>query len=273
MSEVAVRPRTGALFRLTLALQRRALLWWILAIVVTSLLFAAIYPSVRNSGASFQDYVDQMPEALKNVFGEDFTSPAGYLWSQLFSSIGPIVFLVYAIGAGARGIAGEEEAGSLDVLLSTPLRRGTVVRDKALAMIAGVTLLSAVLFISLALLGPPFDMSVETANLGVVHVLQALLAIGFGMIALAIGAATGRRGLALGITSAVAVLTYLLWALGSSVEALAVVEPLSPFRWFGEPQPVSHGTGWENVLILAAIPVVAYVIARVTFERRDLGSA
>jgi len=114
---------------------------------------------------------------------------------------------------------------------------------------------------------------VDAANLVEVHALQALLAVGFGMIALAIGAATGRRGLALGITSALAVLTYLVWALGSSVDALAPVEPLSPFRWFGEPQPVSNGTGWENVLVLVAIPVVAYVVARVTFERRDLGSA
>jgi ABC-2 type transport system permease protein len=272
VSEVAVRPSPGALLRLTLLIQRRALLWWMLAIAVTALLLAALYPSVRDSGASFQDYVDQMPEALKQIFGVDFTSPDGYLWSQLFSSIGPIAFLVYAIGAGARGIAGEEESGTLDVVLSTPLRRRTVVRDKALAMIAGVALLTIVLFVVLWVSGPPLDLTVGIEHLAAVHILQALLAIGFGMIALAIGAATGRRGLALGVTSAIAILSYLVWALGSTVDALAPVEPLSPFRWFGEPQPLADGTTWRNVVVLAAIPLFAYLVARVTFDRRDLGS-
>ncbi|MGZ8579275.1 MAG: ABC transporter permease subunit [Actinomycetota bacterium] len=273
MSTATTRPRPGAVLRLALVLQRRALLWWTLAIVLTALMFAAFYPSVRDSGEAFQDYLDQLPDAFKTIIGTDLTSPAGYLWSQLFSSIGPVVFLVYAIGAGARAIAGEEEAGSLDVLLSTPLRRSTVLRDKALAVVAGVALLTFVLYVSLVAMGPPFDMTVDITNMLVVHGLQALLAIGFGMIALAIGAATGRRSLALGATSAFAVLSYLVWALGPSVDALAKVQPLSPFRWFAEPQPLSNGTGWENVLVLTAIPLLAYVAARLTFERRDLGSA
>jgi ABC-2 type transport system permease protein len=272
MTSALARPRPASVLRVTLSQQRRALLWWAVAIALMALLFAVLYPSVRDSGDTFDEYLDQLPDAFKTILGEDLTSPAGYLWSQLFSSVGPIVYLVYSIGFGARAIAGEEEAGSLDLVLSTPLTRSTVLRDKALAMVAGTTLLSAVLFVSLALSGPPFDMTVPIGDLFVAHAMQALLAIAFGMIALAIGGATGARALAVGATSALAVLTYLVWAMAPSVDALGTVLPLSPFRWFADPQPVSNGTELVNVLVLSGIAVVAYVVAQVTFRRRDLAT-
>ena len=114
MSTTVARPRPGSVLRVTLAQHRRALLWWAIGIALMASMFAAFYPSVRDSGDTFDDYVlEQLPEAFENIIGTDLTSPAGYLWSQLFSSVGPVVFLVYAIGSGSRAIAGEEEAGSL----------------------------------------------------------------------------------------------------------------------------------------------------------------
>ncbi|HSL09767.1 MAG TPA: ABC transporter permease subunit [Actinomycetota bacterium] len=272
MSVEIARPDRLSVLRVNLAQQRRALVWWAIAIALMALLFAAVYPSVRDSGDTFDDYLEQLPDAFRSILGEDLTSPAGYLWSQLFSSMGPIVYLVYAIGAGARAIAGEEEAGSLDLVLATPLRRTVVLRDKALGLVSGTVLLSAVLFVALAILGPAFDMTVPLGDLLAAHAVQALLSLAFGMIALAIGAATGARALAIGVTSALAVLTYLLWALAPSVDALEPVLPLSPFRWFADPQPVAEGTELVNVVVLAAISAVAYAIGLVTFRERDLAT-
>jgi ABC-2 type transport system permease protein len=272
MSASATRTSAGSVLRVTLTQHRRALLWWAIAIALMALMFAAFYPSVRDSGATFDEYLDQLPDAFKTIIGTDLTSPAGYLWSQLFSSVGPVVFLVYAIGAGARAIAGEEEAGSLDLVLSTPVRRDIVLRDKALAMVTGTLGLSAVLLLVTAVVGPAFDMSIPFGDLATAHALQALVAIDFGAIALMIGAATGNRARAIGITSALAVAAYLVWAMASSVDWLEPLLPLSPFRWFADPQPVSDGTELVNVVVLVGIPVVAYAIALVAFRRRDLAT-
>jgi ABC-2 type transport system permease protein len=268
----AVAPRPVAVLRVWLAQHRRALTWWSVGVALTALLLAVLYPSVRDSGDAFDEYMKQLPEAFRTIFGEDLTSPEGYLWSQLFSSMGPILYLVYAIGAGARAVAGEEEAGSLDLVLSTPVTRALVLRDKALGLALGTTWLTAVLFVVIAVAGPPFDMSVDTANLLIAHGMQLLLALGFGAIALAIGAATGSRPLALGVTAAFAVVSYLVWALSAGVDVLDPVLPLSPFRWFADPQPLSHGTDPVNVAVLAAIPVVAYAVAHATFVRRDIAT-
>jgi ABC-2 type transport system permease protein len=68
---------------------------------------------------------------VRDLIGPDYTSPAGYLRAELFALLGPILYLVFAIGAGGRAVAGEEEVRSLDLLLSTPLTRTQIVRDKA----------------------------------------------------------------------------------------------------------------------------------------------
>ena len=66
----------------------------------------------------------RLSEALKAfiAFGGDldYVSGAGYLGSELFAFMVPLLLLIAAIGAGARAIAGEEERGTLDLLLANP---------------------------------------------------------------------------------------------------------------------------------------------------------
>ena len=101
---------------------------------------------------------------------------------------------MFAIGAGARAIAGEEEEGTLDLLLSTPIRRRQLLIDKIGAMVVTASALALVLFMTLWLVGPPFDLTVPAADLFEACLMLLLLGLSFGAIALAIGCATGRRG-------------------------------------------------------------------------------
>jgi ABC-2 type transport system permease protein len=259
-----------ALLRKTLRDQQRAFVAWGLGVAGIATMYAAFYPSVRRSAVDLQRYLEKLPEALKNLFGGDFTTPAGYLRSETFSALGPIIFLVFAIGAGARAIAGEEEGRTLDLLLSMPLRRRQVLFDKWLAMVATALGLGAVLGLTTGLIGPVFDLHIGIADLAASCLMLFLLAASFGSIALAVGCYTGRRALALGIAGALATLTYVLNVLASAVRGLAPLRPLSPFRWYLEPDPLRFGVRGWNVLVLVAVTTVAYALAWWSFERRDL---
>ena len=84
--------------------------------------------------------VDEYPEALKAFIGFgggiDYATGAGYLGIELFSFMVPLLLLVAAIGAGARAIAGEEERGTMDLLLSNPIGRSRVVLEKGAAIVS-----------------------------------------------------------------------------------------------------------------------------------------
>ena len=252
--------------------QRRGAIGWSIGLASVALMYALFYPSIKASAADLQAYMDKLPEAFKNVIGNDYTSAAGYLRGELFSSMGPILMLVFAIGAGARAIAGEEENRSLDVLLSTPLRRRTVLRGKAVAATGVAVLLAAVLFAVVALIGPSFDLGIGLAELGAACVMLALLAIAFGSIALAVGSATGRRVMADAVAGGFAVFAVIVNAMAPSVSALGPLRPLSPFRWYLDPDPLVTGLHSVNVAVLVGIAVVGYAVALVAFRRRDLAA-
>ena len=76
-----------------------------------------------------------------------------------------------------------------------------------------------------AIAGRGFDLTVSTTGLIGVNVGVTLLGIDFGVLAMLVGAATGSRGTALGITSALAAASYLISSL-APVGALAPSRPL-----------------------------------------------
>ena len=262
----------GNVLTKTLREQRRSLAWWALGLVAAVLLTTAFYPSISRSAASFEKLLDSLPEGLRKAFGEDFASPAGYLQARLFSIFGPVLLLIYAIGAGSRAIAGEEERRTLDLLLSAPVARRRVVLDKALAMIAATAGLGAVLALAIAVTGPPFDVSVSVANVVAAATDCVLLALAFGGIALAVGAGTGRRSVAVGVTAGAAAGAYLIDILALSVNGLGWLQRLSPFFYYRDPEPIVHGLDPVDAIVLGAIAVVTVAIAIWAFERRDLAA-
>ena len=93
-----------------------------------------------------------MPEALRNLFavsGADMSTPVGYIRVELLSFMGPVLVLLYAVGAGSSSVAGEEDQRTLEMLLSTPVPRARLVLDKALAMVVGTLGLSTLLGLAL----------------------------------------------------------------------------------------------------------------------------
>jgi ABC-2 type transport system permease protein len=247
----------GSVLTKTLREQRRALAWWAVGLVAACVLTTAFYPSISENAASFEKLLDSLPEGLRKAFGENFASPAGYLQARLFSIFAPVLLLIYAIGAGSRAIAGEEERQTLDLLLSAPVRRRRVVLDKALAMVVATAGLGAVVGVA----------NVEAAVAGCV-----LLALAFGGIALAVGGGTGRRSMAVGVAAGAAASSYLIDVLALSVNGLGWLQRLSPFFYYRDPEPIVHGLDPVDAVVLGSIAVVALAIAVWSFERRDLAA-
>jgi len=260
-------------FAKTLRDQRRSYAWWVAGFVGTVLMYAAIWPTITESAGQLEDYIRNLPEVFREMLGSaGYGTPEGYLQSELFSFLAPILLLVYAIGAGARAIAGEEEAGSLDVLLSTPVRRRRVLLDKFKAMVLGTFGLVLLMWLSVVVFGAIWDMHPDLANLTAACLHLFLLALAFGAIALAVGSATGSKGLAIGVPSGVALVTFLVNLFGATVSWLEPIRPLSPFYYYAGSEPLVNGVDTVHALVLVAIAVVAALVALWQFERRDLAA-
>jgi len=258
--------------RKTLRDQRRALTGWALGMAALVALYTSFYPSIKANATKLNQYMETLPVALRNMIGRagSIASPTGYLQSEIFSIMGPLLLMILAIGAGARAIAGEEETGTLDLLLANPIPRRRVVLEKFWAMVAATGGVGVVMWAAIAAFGPLFGVRVSLVNLAETVLSAVLLAIGFGAGALAIGCWRGKRGLAIAVVTSVAVVTYLFNVLAPSVDAVRSLRLLSPFHYYIDNDPLRNGLDPVHALVLVAITGVLLGLALFAFERRDL---
>lgn len=256
----------------TLRDRRRSLLFWGLGLVILAVVLILFYPVIREA-TFISEYLESFPEEFMALFaGEitDYASPEGFLNGELFFLMYPLLLMVFAIGFGSGAIAGEEEHGTLDLLLSNPLNRWHLVLEKFIAMLVCTMLLTIVFWATLAIGGAAIDMGLNLVRLAAVCFSGFLLAIAYGALALAVGCARGKRGLSMGVAGALGVYGYMLNALAPLIDWLEPFQVASPFYYYIDANPLSNGLDPLHAAALIGLTVFFLGIAIVTFERRDL---
>ena len=257
----------------TLRDKRRAMLFWGIGLVAMAVLIMMLLPNISAGAEAIEGYLEILPEEMMAVFGgdiADIATPEGFLNAELFFMTTPILFLVFAIGFGAGAIAGEEEQGTLDLLLANPLSRRRVVLEKFGALSIGIIVLAIVYWVGLAVGLALVDESINLLNIAAVCFSAALLGMTFGTLSLAIGCARGKRNLAMAGAGGLAVVTYFLNALAPVVDFLEPFRGVSPFYYYIGGDPLNNGLNLGHAAVLVGLTVVFLALALITFERRDL---
>lgn len=254
--------------------RRISLFWWSISFFLLILMVAWVFPSIQKAGAGYQSYVKSLPDAFKAAFmlekAADLTTGKGFLNVELFSMMIPVMFIIFAVGFGSSAIAGEEETGTLDLLLTNPLPRWQVLLEKFVAMFLGTVLLGVVVWLSLIISTAAFDMNVGAGPLAAATASSTLVGLTFGAISLAVGSATGRKAVAIGIAVALTTGSYLLNVLAKSVESLKDYNKLSLFYYQVNADPLNKGLYWGDVAVFVGVMAVFLIIAFLGFQHRDL---
>jgi ABC-2 type transport system permease protein len=254
----------------TLRERRRGLLGWSLGVAALAGLMAAYWPSIRDS-ADLQSFTRNLPEAMRALIGGgDYSTAVGFLNAELFAFMMPLLFLIVAIGMGARAVLGEEERGTIDLLLSMPITRRRVLIEKALGGLLVLAALGVVLFGALLLGDAIVDMGIPAGRLAAISLAVVLVALPFGALALLLGCATGSHGLALGLTSTAAVAAYMLNALAPLIGSLDRWQDASPFAWYASGDVLAGHLSLAHVALLLGTALVLAAAAVVALDRRDL---
>ena len=268
-----------SLLRAVLRDRRRAWIWWAVSLVAMALMIASSFGAIEGQDSLDESFED-MPESVQVLMGIDaelvLTSPPGYLNSQWFANFFPILLSIYGIGTGARLLAGEEGAGRLELLLAHPLHRRRVLAERGVAALALLGSLWLVASVALAALLNPFGLDgIGTGALTAASASALLLGLLHAAITYAVGAWSGRRGLAIAVGSAVTGGGFLLQSLAGVSDALQPVRWLSPWHWFIDARPIVDGWGPMLLPTVATLALAALAVAlgALRFQARDIGSA
>lgn len=254
--------------QIDLRLRRRSMLWFSIGLAVYAFMLVAMYPTVKSDASLGALTENPTVAALVGVSGS-FTSPAGWVNGNLYANFLPLMILLLTIGYGASSIAGQSEDGSLGLVATLPISRRRLVREKTLVL-ALLAVPLAVATMAFILLGRHYDLTLPTGAVIGTTVAVLVMGVDFGLIAMIIGVVTGSRGLAIGLTSALAAASYLLSSLAPIVSWAHTIRPVSLFYWAVGGDQITAGPSFSAYAVLVLVGVGLHLAAVALIQRLDI---
>ncbi len=230
-------------------------------------LYATAEQALRGGVAqiyqSFRFYAE--PVAIDTV--------PGYITFRGTSVLIPTLLAIWVLLMGARLLRGEEERGSMDVLLSYPLGRIRLLLEKMAGAAVSILLICLILA-GFAMLGQAS--AHEAADYA--RALGAMLNVWlFELCVLGVACFLSQflrtAGAAAGWTGGVLLVMFMLDAVGRTVEAAGWLRYLSLYHYYNANKPLipSVPADWAALVVLVLLLLGLLVTNAWVFARRDLG--
>lgn len=249
----------------TLRRNRTTLMWWTIGVALYTVINIAVYPAFKDS--ILLD-MESYPSGLVEAFGLSNLHELGpYIYAQVFLML-PLILAFLPIMNFSNALAGAEERGSLDVLLTQPIKRRTLVLATWLASAIGVAFVLIItgimIWISIQVIGE--SLSIADIALACWSVFPVTIAV--GSIGLLFSAKMRSRGAVLGISIGVMFLLYLFNVIGKIETDVDAIRWVSPFRYFDDIFTYTV-PAWHYALLIAVSLAMLAIAIRI-FERRDI---
>lgn len=253
--------------------QRRwSTMWWSIGVVGFILLNMLFYPSFKDQAEQLQKSFANLPDTAVQFFGgsTDFFSPVGFLNSQIFFLMLPLLLGVLAIGMGSSLIGKEEKELTIESLLSRPVSRIRLLSAKALAGVIILLVVTAISLLATILSAEIVNLDISMVSVTLAGLACFLLVLSLGAIAFCISAIGKARGADLGITAFIALGGYVISSLSGTVEWLKAPAKVFPFHYYQPEAILEQAFNWANLLYFLGLIVLCGAISWLSFRRRDV---
>ena len=198
-------------------------------------------------------------------------TPGGYATWKYGLTV--LIVVLWPMLAESGMFRGEEERGSMDVLLSLPRNRFRMAVEKLAAMWTGLFLMALLIGLA-ALVGVKnANVDIQPAGTFLFGINLALIAGVFGAIALLISQFTQERRTAMGLTAGVLLVFIVLDMLHRVIADTTWLSQLSPVYYYNLNKPLISGYPLNPGAFLVQAVLIAVLTAGAVwlFVRRDVG--
>ena len=192
-----------------------------------------------------------LPEAFRSLVGiGDDIDVGGLAINVVFGTWGGLVVAAIALVMGASAIAGEERDGTMDILLSNPKSRTFVLLSKTGALVMLAALATVAVWIPVHPIAAFLGVEIGGLDVEALSLHLFVNALFYGMLATAIGAITGNRGTATGVTTAIMVVSFFAVGFLPLVEGGDGLRKFLPWYYFDGSDPVTNGVAWGHIGVI-----------------------
>lgn len=244
--------------------------WLGFAIAAVTLVLFMFYAMAVYSEIDLSIYTD-LPEGIRELMGiPEGADAASLSYNVMLGFAGALTLTGLAISLGSASIAGEEQKGTLGLLLANPKSRTHVLVSKAGSMVLLTAVGAAPLWAASYLVPALLDVEIGETHINAMMLHLSFNALFYGFGAMAVGAWTGNRSLASGVAAGVMIVSYFAVGILPLVDSLADLARVFPWYYYDGSEPLVNGVDWRHVGVLATGCVLFAVTALVGVNRRDL---
>jgi ABC-2 type transport system permease protein len=234
-------------------------------------LMLAFFPSIQASGAALDEYVRNLPPALRSMFGvESITSIGGFLATELYQFVWTLLLGLYFAYRASSLVAADVETRRIDLLLAAPVSRSKIVLERFAALLPAFVLVNVVvapvIYAGTVVLGEP----ISAADLAVVHLLSVPYFLACAGIGLVLSVLTDRESRANRVAVGLVFGLFLLDSLATSTD-YGWIGAVSPTRYFA-PTAILTRSEYDLVgaVVLLVLAAGLLLLARELFRREDV---
>ena len=254
-----------------LRFRRNAIIGWAIGLTFLPAIYVGSYPLFEAELAGMEAILDL---EIYQAMGMSFGTFEDWIASTVINIV-PILVAIYAVIDGTGTLAGEEEAGKLELIVALPIPRWQVVTVKAIAHGIALFLILLLVAISTTIVFLAIEGQVAS-SLVWTDIIWSLLytwpiVVVVGMISLFLGAFAPRRRTASLIAAVVVIVSYFGSNLSSQVSTLESIQPLFLFHYLDSTADLFvTGPQTSDILVLLGVALVSFALALIFFQIRDI---
>jgi ABC-2 type transport system permease protein len=235
-------------------------------------LFGAMYISIFPQLSEQMAQISHIP--IYQAMGMEIGSFEGYIASVVLQFV-PLLLGIYAIITSTKTLSGEEDSGTLELVMAKPLSRWQILTAKTVAIAIALFVILAVAGLGnglvLGAIKATTDVAVSPTQLWASVLGAWPITMAFVSFGLFLGAFLPSRRIAAIAATVVFIASYFGENLTGMVESLEPIKPLSLFSYFDSTAAVFiDGAQAGDILLLLGVTVVFFALALVGFQRRNV---
>jgi ABC-2 type transport system permease protein len=258
------------IFSNTLSRYRGSILGWGIVLGLYSAILVGLYDSVLEMRPTLEAALENYPPELIAFVGDipSLFTPRGFLNTYVFSYLA--LFLgIFALLTGSGILAGDEESGVLDLLISHPITRTRLFFGRSLGFSAATAMILVLMWAGSVVAAPRTTMDLSFDQLAAPHVPTFALLILFGGMTTFLSMVLPSRKLAASVAGLILVASFMATMIAKVNPDLEVFNKISPFGYYQGGDAIS-GLNWTWIAGFLAFALIFFLGAWLLFLRRDI---
>ncbi len=245
-----------------------AILFWGIGLVIFGVIYISLAPELFEQLKSLTNL------SVYELVGLHLESVEGYIASVVLAYTS-FLLGIYSIIISTSTLAGEEDNGTLELLVSLPLERWKILTSKAIA-------LSVVIFfiliitgtgnaIALTVMNSNYPINITPFSFFMAFISSLPLLAGFIMMGIFLGSFMPNRRIAATVMAVYFVASYFGEHLAQISKSVEPIKYLCLFNYYDTTETIfTEGIKLSDILILMGVTAIFLILALFFFTRRNI---